>query len=135
MSSAKRAIGVAPAPIDTVAGGEVSCVIDIRFGTFTLELPATIAAPENGRVTVSFARGTTATALSAVGPPRGPGVALWSTNRIEFGEVPAGSDEVEVRIERYEPSDEARGRWIALREPWKTTIRIEEGQETRVVVP
>jgi hypothetical protein len=144
LSAAKRAIGAAPAELVTVAGGSLACTIDVECGTLSLELPVELARPENGRVMIQFADGTSLQALTSSGAPTGPkefvaGPLRWSTNRIDFGEVPAGTRDAEVRVERYErapDSDNPKlGTWILLREPYKTKIAVQDGGATHVVVP
>jgi len=137
LSSAKRSIARTRVPIDTVAGGDYSCSIDIAVGTLTVELPATIVAPEHGRVTLSIGDETMSSA--STGPARADRQPVWATSTIEFGEWTVGSYDAELRFQRFErdtTSDNPKaGKWVALRDAFKARIEIKEGQATRVVVP
>jgi hypothetical protein len=139
LSAAQETIGRAAAVLDSIAGGELSCSIEIASGTLVVELPATITPPASGRVSVEFEDDWWTSLAAWTGPGRGDGRPVWSTNRIEFGELPVGSYDVELRIQRFErdtSSDNPRvGKWVPLHEPFKTHIEIKEGEATRVVVP
>jgi hypothetical protein len=137
LSSAKRVVARTAVPLDTVAGGDVSCSLDVAVGTLTVELLATMAVPEHGRVILAIDDETLAVAVT--GRARGDGQPLWSTNTIEFGECAAGTHGAELKFERFErdtASDNPKaGRWVPLREPFETLVEIKEGEATRVVVP
>jgi hypothetical protein len=125
-----------------VAGGRYECTIAIETGKFEVQLPASLARPEVGRITVRYAGvGPLALTAYAGSPfPRGPRPEpAWSSDIVDFGDVAAGSLEVEVRIERYErdttTDNPKAGRWIALRAPFSAHVEIKDGETTRVVVP
>ncbi|MDZ4771869.1 MAG: hypothetical protein SGI72_01910 [Planctomycetota bacterium] len=73
---------------------------------------------------------------ASTGSKSAEGSVSWSSDRIDFGEFPAGQREVSVSFERDVTSENVKAsKWIALREPFATTVEIKDGETTRVVVP
>jgi hypothetical protein len=140
-----RAVGFNAQTLTAAPGDRMETAIEIVTGTLVVELPAAFARPESGRVGVSL-RGPVFTWLYETADTPGskalgmrPSSIAWDTNVLAFGEFPAAEYEAEISFVRFEPDPAApkgsNTTTVPLRDPFKTTVRIEKDREARIVVP
>jgi hypothetical protein len=122
-------------------GARIERTYEIEAGRVVVELPATLAIPAAGLVSLSLQAPGQELHFSTAATPDAPqtyrNALAWTSNTIAFGEFARGQYDATIRVQRLEP-DPARPKRmnpVDLREPFTTKVTIETGRETKLVVP
>ncbi len=141
VSADNRELGDGGKGLQAVSGGRMERTIRIVTGTLVVELPTDLVAPQSGYVSLVL-RGRegherTLVALTTNSDTGGDGLPVWKGRTIDMGELPVGVFEGTLRFFRNEaqPGGEGPSKHVAVRPECVLPMTIEEGRETRIVVP
>jgi hypothetical protein len=134
-------LGFGGRDLEADPGGRIEGTIQLSTGSLVIVLPASIAVPERGNISLALkpAQGDTqymeASTLQA--PSRMSSHAVWEGASVRFAEVGSGAYEARVTIERIDKDADRPGNWrrTKLHDPVTVKVVVEEGREAKIVVP